>query len=81
MRVTPADFDSLWMINMRVTTNDFDSLLVSFLGFLLLFSGLITAIVKIFAVFTEVPQRFLAKTWVCPVIHTYIIDPLIHVVS
>lgn len=81
MRVMPADFDSLWMINMRVTANDFDSLLVSFLGFLILFSGLITAIVKIFDVFTEVPQRFLTKTWVCPVIHTYIIDPPIHVVN
>lgn len=80
-RVTPADFDSLWMINMRVTTNDFDSLLISFQGFLLLFSGLITAIVEIFAVFTEVPKGFLTMTWVCPVIHTYIIDPPIYVAN
>lgn len=81
MRVTPADFDSLWMINMRVTSNDFDSLLISFQGLLLLFSGLITAIVKIFSVFTEVPKGFWTMTWVCPVIHTYIIDPPIHMVN
>lgn len=80
MRVTSADFDSLWMINMRVTTNDFDSLLISFQGFLPLFSGLITAIVKIFAVFAEVPRGFLTMTWVYPVIHTYRIDPPMHVV-
>lgn len=79
-RATPADFDSLWMINMRVPTNDFDSLLISFWGFLPLFSGLITAIVKTFAVFTEVPKGFLAVPWVCPVIHTYRTDPPIHVV-
>lgn len=80
MRVTPADFDSLWMINMRVTTNDFDSLLISLHGFLL-FSGLIIAVVKIFAVFTEVPKGFLTMTWVCPIIHTYIIHPPIHFVN
>lgn len=57
-RVTPGDFDSLLMINMRVTTSEFDSLLISFQGFLLLFSGLITAIVKIFVVFIKVPKWF-----------------------
>lgn len=81
MSVTPADFDSLWMTNMRVTSNDFDSLLISFQGFLLLLSGLITAIVKIFSVFTEVPKGFLTMTWVCPVLHTYIINPPIHFVN
>jgi len=55
-KVMPGVFDSLRMINMRVTTSDFDSLLVSFQGFLLLFSGLITAIGKIFVVFVKVPK-------------------------
>lgn len=57
-RVTTSHFNSLVMINVGVTTCHFDSLLISFQGFLLLFSGLITAIIQIFAVFRKVSKGF-----------------------